>query len=112
VGRHFPRIKGLKLGAELAISFDRICKHRRASVKYKAAPSREDVNQIVTYAVRYRVTKVLLICVSTNSEGVLERIGTISGIEILCYSFSLPAANLDAEEANLVSAIRDRIAIQ
>ncbi len=78
-----------------------------ADVKYKSAPSREDINQIVTYGVRYEVNKVLVLCLSSADTGRLQQIGTISGIEVHCYEFSLSAANLDAEEAALVAAVRD-----
>jgi len=83
-----------------------------ADVKYKSAPSREDVNQIVTYAVRYAIKKVLFVCLSSAIAGRLERLGTISGIEVHCYEFSLSAANLDTEEANFISAIRNSNLIQ
>jgi 5-methylcytosine-specific restriction enzyme subunit McrC len=76
-------------------------------VKYKSAPSREDVNQIVTYAVRYGIKKVLVVCLSSATSGRMERLGTISGIEVHCYEFSLSAASLDTEEALLVSTVRD-----
>lgn len=82
-----------------------------ADVKYKSAPSREDVNQIVTYAVRYGVRKVLLVCFSSEPMGRLERIGTISGIEVHCYGFSLSAPNLDMEEANLNNVVRDNLLV-
>ena len=78
-------------------------------VKYKGAPSRDDINQILTYAVRYDVTKVLLLCLSSNDAGRLDQLGTISGIKVYLYAFSLAATSLDAEDAQLVSAVRDRI---
>jgi 5-methylcytosine-specific restriction enzyme subunit McrC len=80
-----------------------------ADVKYKDGPSREDINQIVTYAVRYKIKRVLLVCLSTAASGQLKRLGAISGIEVDCFDFSLSAANLDSEETELVNSIRNMI---
>lgn len=75
-----------------------------AEVKYKPRASREDINQIITYAISYGVSRVLLLMPSEIlSESGLSTIGILKGITIYKYGFQLGSATLDEEEANLSS---------
>lgn len=77
-----------------------------ADVKYKAAHSRADINQVVTYAVRYGVEKTLLILGSEHPmEPRLRKIGTIGGIELLTYHYYLSNPDLFAEEELFVETM-------
>jgi len=76
-------------------------------VKYKLNPTREDVNQILAYALRYSAPKTLLICLSPSPVARLELLGTVSGIELNRYDFPLSAVDLSQEEARISEAVRN-----
>ena len=70
-------------------------------VKYKPKekPDRDDLNQIVSYAVSYHVPTGVLVmpCIEGESSG-LTLIGRMGTIEIYRYAFDLSASELQAEE--------------
>lgn len=76
-------------------------------VKYKTAPTRDDLNQVLTYALRYSVPKAVLVDLSSSSTGELERLGSVAGIEVYVYGFALSAADLDSEETTFSEAMRN-----
>ncbi|GLK74918.1 hypothetical protein GCM10008171_01710 [Methylopila jiangsuensis] len=70
-----------------------------AEVKYKDKPSREDINQAVTYAVSYRTDRAILVHQSRpDGPKGLRHIGTTNGISIDAYAFDLANADFQQEE--------------
>ncbi|ABE39209.1 hypothetical protein RPD_1974 [Rhodopseudomonas palustris BisB5] len=82
-------------------------------IKYKDRPSRDDINQAITYALCYNTKCAVLIhqCRSGESRG-LRHHGTIRGIRLENYAFDLGAANLDAEEEAFATAMFDLVRMQ
>lgn len=75
-------------------------------VKYKFRWSREDLNQIITYAISYNLYSALLLLPSENpSESGLSTIGTLNGIRIFKYGFRIGSVSLDQEEDSLANTI-------
>lgn len=80
-------------------------------VKYKPAPdfpSREDLNQIVTYAVAYNTKKA---CVFYPRRGDFSPsgkvpLGQIGGISVFKIVVDLNISDLEKEEGNIVSIVR------
>jgi 5-methylcytosine-specific restriction enzyme subunit McrC len=72
-------------------------------VKYKLKVEREDLNQVLTYALCYKVPKALVLYLSSTSE--LKKMGTVGRIEAYCYSFALSAEDLDLEEDRVASTL-------
>jgi 5-methylcytosine-specific restriction enzyme subunit McrC len=70
-----------------------------AEVKYKERPDRQDINQVITYALCYGTDCAMLIhqCKPGSPKGLMP-IGTIRGIRVEAYGFDLGATDLDAEE--------------
>ena len=70
-----------------------------AEVKYKEKPSRDDINQAITYALSYKTDTVVLVHQRKPSgpKG-LQTIGLIGGIRLSSYGFDLSNTNLDEEE--------------
>lgn len=70
-------------------------------VKYKpkAKPDRDDLNQIVSYAVSYGVSTGVLVmpCVEGESSG-LTLLGRMGALEIYRYAFDLSASDLQTQE--------------
>lgn len=89
------------------VVIERRTKHKLvAEVKYKDRPSREDINQSITYAVSYRTRRAVLI--HQNRPGAphgLQKIGTVNEIELNSYAYDLAAVDLDAEENSLANCI-------
>lgn len=75
-------------------------------VKYKDKPNRDDINQAITYAVSYRLKRVILVhqAKSAAHSGFRE-IGTIDGIAVDAYGFHLGNEDLAAEEAAFVEFV-------
>jgi 5-methylcytosine-specific restriction enzyme subunit McrC len=70
-----------------------------AEVKYKERPSREDINQAITYALSYGCNHAILI--HQWAPGVpkgLSLLGTIRGHRLDAYAFDLGAKDVEAEE--------------
>jgi 5-methylcytosine-specific restriction enzyme subunit McrC len=81
-----------------------------ADAKYKDGPSREDLNQVLTYAIRYGVKKTLLACLPAAGNAQLQRLGSIAGIEIYVYRFPL-GGDLDSEELNFANTVRELLLV-
>jgi 5-methylcytosine-specific restriction enzyme subunit McrC len=75
-------------------------------VKYKISPAREDINQVLAYALRYGSAKALLVCFSGSLSNKLELLGTVGDIRVYRYAFPLSASDLDHEEQELADAVR------
>lgn len=83
-----------------------------AEVKYKEKPSRDDINQVIAYAVTYNTKHAILITqTNSNSKSGLNLIGTVNGIKISNYIFNLNADNLEEEEENFQKTIFDSAAL-
>lgn len=77
-----------------------------AEVKYKESTNRDNLNQLIAYAVRYRAPKAIMIHLSReNQRGVLKRLGRIQGSEFFSLPFDLSASPLEDEETSFVSAV-------
>jgi 5-methylcytosine-specific restriction enzyme subunit McrC len=79
--------------------------------KYKppgTQPEREDLNQLLVYSVVYRCGRVALAYPRRKvSEAPVQKVGTISGVEIFKILVDLNAADLAGEEANVSRAVRN-----
>ncbi len=76
-------------------------------VKYKSNPSRNDLNQIITYAHSYNTDKSILLCFADNleSEGV-EYLGEVNGItKVWIYRIFLGGQNIVENENNLLTSV-------
>lgn len=75
-------------------------------VKYKSGETRDDINQVLGYALAYRTTVIVVILPAETAamRGVSE-IGVVQQIRIVRYRFDLAAANLDAEEEDFANAV-------
>jgi 5-methylcytosine-specific restriction enzyme subunit McrC len=79
-------------------------------IKYKERPSREDINQAITYALCYDTDRAVLIHQTRpGSPAGLRHHGTIRGIRLENYSFNLGAADLEAEETAFAEALFDLV---
>jgi len=77
-------------------------------VKYKERPSREDINQAITYAVCYGTRRVTL--AHQRAVGGIHgsyAIGTIAGIKVNGYAFDLATPDLAVEEASFTDTVVD-----
>lgn len=80
-------------------------------VKYKDKPSRDDINQSVTYAVSYGTGRAVL--VHQNRVGAkkgLRHIGTVNGVTIDAYAFDLANVEMEEEERTFVSTVAEMVA--
>jgi 5-methylcytosine-specific restriction enzyme subunit McrC len=80
-------------------------------VKYKPAnglPSRDDLNQVITYGISYRASTVVLVQPrADNSDRMgLIHLGDINGRSVYQYVIDL-SGELEAEEAAMVDAVRN-----
>lgn len=76
-------------------------------VKYKSNPSRQDINQAVTYAVAYRTNLATLICFSDeyHSAG-WEHLGQVGEqVDLWIYRISLDEEDMDNNEFRFVEDI-------
>jgi len=79
-------------------------------IKYKERPSREDINQAITYALCYGTDRAVLIHqVRPGGQAGLRYHGTIRGIRLENYAFDLGAADLEAEEAAFAQTLFDLV---
>lgn len=79
-----------------------------ADVKYKIfgdAPDREDLNQVLTYAIAYDVDKCLLIYPAGDSLKGLLDCGSIGSKRVYCYGIDLKADDLAAEESAMKATL-------
>ena len=78
-----------------------------AEVKYKARDSRDDINQILTYALTYGVHRaVLLLPADAESEGGLTEVGAVGGVEVYRYRVDLGCNALEDEEQRLTKGVQ------
>lgn len=68
--------------------------------KYKLDVSRDDVNQVLGYALTYRTNTVVLATPrkSVSAPRGLQLLGQVSGVSVYTYVFDLGAPDLEAEE--------------
>lgn len=77
-----------------------------SDVKYKDLPKREDINQVVTYAVSYGSDQTVIIHqLKPGSQPGLRHIGRMGGISVDAYGFDLDSADLPKEEEAMAEAI-------
>lgn len=74
--------------------------------KYKLRYTREDLNQVISYAVSYGVKVAILFlpALSTNDVG-LRQVGTIKGIRIYQYTLWLGSDRLSQSAQQMASAV-------
>lgn len=77
-------------------------------VKYKPETSRDDLNQVLGYALTYRSNAVLLACPrkSASSPIGLQLLGEVAGVKVYHYFVDLGASDLEQEERGFITAIR------
>ena len=76
-------------------------------VKYKSKENRSDINQVLTYALCYRVEcVVVLLPAEAMSERGLVEVGTVNGVEVYRYRVNLANGDLGEEEEELCGAVR------
>jgi len=82
-------------------------------VKYKGLENRDDINQVLAYALSYRVKKILLVLpAEQDRERGLAHVGRVGDIELQRYRIDLAACDLAAEErafADSVQEVLDRV---
>jgi len=75
-------------------------------VKYKVSEKREDINQVLAYALSFRAPLVLVIVpAESTSTPRLTKVGTLGDVNIFRCRFDLAAVSLDAEESALAQAV-------
>ncbi len=75
-------------------------------VKYKPRYTREDLNQVITYALSYGVTdSVLFLPALAEREAGLTEIGKIRGIQVYQYALWLGSAELLQEAKRMANSI-------
>lgn len=75
--------------------------------KYKPDISRDDLNQVLGYALTYRSSTVLLACPrkSSSSPSGLQLLGEVSGIRVFQYWMDLGSSEIEKEELAFVHAM-------
>lgn len=80
-------------------------------VKYKpdTNPSRDDLNQVLSYALSYRSSSVLLAYPRKSSQSPkgLHLLGEVSGVRVHIYFVDLAADDLPIEEQSFVAAMAE-----
>jgi 5-methylcytosine-specific restriction enzyme subunit McrC len=81
-----------------------------AKYKERAVPDRDDINQIVTYALSYRSVEAVLVFPREHDgpQG-LRFLGTINEVRLSAYSIDLGAVDLHAEETAFATAVRELV---
>ncbi|MBQ0710774.1 hypothetical protein [Ochrobactrum sp. AP1BH01-1] len=75
-------------------------------VKYKDKPNRDDINQVISYALAYDTKNVVVVTQKRpDGRGGLSLIGRIKGIALHQYYFDLNASSLEDEERNFSECI-------
>lgn len=82
--------------------------------KYKpqrGLPDRGDLNQVVTYGVRYGCSKVMLLYPNRKMDGpFFERLGSVGGINVYIARIDLDAKDIEAEERLFAEALAELMA--
>lgn len=101
--------RGPKVTPDIVITRDAHCPPLIIDVKYKplhGLPDRGDVEQIVTYGVRYGVSNVALAYPHrTSDQAAVSRIGKIGGLNISVLRFDLNSASLTSEQDHFSSEL-------
>jgi 5-methylcytosine-specific restriction enzyme subunit McrC len=75
-------------------------------VKYKLRYTREDLNQVISYALSYEVRKAILFLPALNeADAQLTVIGVIKGIQIYQYALWLGSDQLAQEAGRMATAV-------
>jgi 5-methylcytosine-specific restriction endonuclease McrBC regulatory subunit McrC len=76
-------------------------------VKYKPDVSRDDLNQVLGYALTYRSSDVLLACPRKHSSAPvgLQLLGCVDAVRVFQYWVDLGVADIEREEQEFVEAI-------
>jgi len=77
-------------------------------VKYKSDENRDDLNQVLGYALAYRVDKVVLILPvdASHPEG-LAKVGRIANVSVYRYRIDLASDDLDSQESKFVDSVSE-----
>lgn len=80
-------------------------------VEYKKKPSRDDINQAVTYAVRFDSSRVVLLCFSESLyDSGWQFVGVIGGqITVWVYRIYLDSTDIEVEEHRYVDAMNEML---
>ena len=70
--------------------------------------SRDDINQVLTYALTYGVERAILLLPAAEADGCrgLTEIGTVGGVEVYRYRVDLGCEALGEEERRLCGAVQ------
>lgn len=79
-------------------------------VKYKDKPNRQDLNQAVTYALAYKLRRVVVLCFTEHDESGWQFLGEVGGlVEVWVYRLDLERENIDIVESQFAEAMGDMI---
>ncbi len=79
--------------------------------KYKANVGRDDLNQLIAYAVTYRVENVLVVAPQMDGEATsVELIGRIGLLRLLLVRVNLASVDAEAQERRLVEIVGAELA--
>lgn len=105
-----PGVKNVPVTPDIVIEVDGTAK-LVIDTKYKPAPttpSRDDVNQVVTYGARYGVEQVMLLHAGREpNHSVCSRLGKIGQFAVFNAMINLSAEPMESEERLLGQAISD-----
>ncbi|WP_313651298.1 5-methylcytosine restriction system specificity protein McrC [Pseudomonas soli] len=82
-------------------------------VKYKpysGVPERNDINQVLAYALAYGVKKCGLVYLSNHDVGGVEDFGSVGGVSFYGFSIALNSDDLLSEEQRFVNGITSALA--
>lgn len=75
-------------------------------VKYKADDNRDDINQVLAYALAYRVSKVVLVLPADVSRPAgLGLVGKIGGVSVYRYRVNMATNDLETEEREFAETV-------
>jgi 5-methylcytosine-specific restriction enzyme subunit McrC len=80
-------------------------------VKYKPKPLRDDINQAVTYAVRFDISRVVLLCFSESvGNSGWKFLGVVGDkVAVWVYRIFLDSSDMEAEELRYVHAMNEML---
>lgn len=80
-------------------------------VKYKNKPKREDINQAVTYAIRFDCSRVVLLCFAEQAHQTGWKFLGIVGDKVVVwvYRMYLDNTDMEAEERRYVNSINEMV---